>query len=157
MHAISAEAISKIREVSAIDFANIAWACASYGLQVEPLSDAISSEVRRNMHQFGSQELSSWLWAFSKLSVENAELLRVICHDAVGKVHEFTAQDLSNLLWSLSRQANALDEPLMHALAAEAKKKINNFSGQNLATVAGAFAKLNCSDQPVLDVVSAAD
>eukprot|EP00747_Dinoflagellata_sp_TGD_P146840 gnl/TRDRNA2_/TRDRNA2_176740_c1_seq2.p1 gnl/TRDRNA2_/TRDRNA2_176740_c1~~gnl/TRDRNA2_/TRDRNA2_176740_c1_seq2.p1 ORF type:complete len:142 (-),score=3.51 gnl/TRDRNA2_/TRDRNA2_176740_c1_seq2:46-471(-) len=71
-------------------------------------------------------------------------------------ISEFSAQNLSNTVWSLATLFDCDHEPLLQALAAEARLRISTFDSQALGNTAWAFAHLRYwHSEPLIYAISA--
>ncbi|CAE8735737.1 unnamed protein product [Polarella glacialis] len=138
-----------------LHIANGAWAMAKSGSSVQGALDAIARKSAECMESFTALDLARLAWSWATLLAAGPEqapegLMARLWAAAVAKQSEFTAQSMANLAWSfakLSGAGGALHSPLLSALSAQSRRKLEEFDPQGLSSLVWAVATCTHRDE----------
>lgn len=155
MVAVSDHAVTMVCEMSPVDITSVSWALARCEVPCSHLAYAVSEALEHRLSTLTFRQLSMWLWAFAKVYLESPALVEAISALVVSNLRDLDCHDLVGLLRSLSRQA--LDANLVHELCEECERRMDSFTGPQLASVAASVARMQGSPEertsfPLLEI-----
>ncbi|PSC74935.1 RAP domain [Micractinium conductrix] len=166
LQALVGHALRTLPEFSPQNLSNTAWAlatlreCDAVRMLHRGLLCSVCSEVTRRLAdpatapEFSRQHLANLVWAVASLEHDpGKKALFAFAEALVQRSDLCNAQEVSNSVWAFAR-LGFYHAPLMSTMAAEATRRIEEFSQQNLSNLAWAYSKLTHLEEGLLTAVA---
>ncbi|KAL4443822.1 hypothetical protein ABPG75_011559 [Micractinium tetrahymenae] len=166
LHALVAHAHRLLPDFSPQNLSNTAWAlatlkeCDAVRALHKGLLIAICGEVGHRLgdaevaESFSRQHLANFVWALATLEHEPGKASLLAIADALVQRSDLcNPQEVSNSVWAFAKLGH-YDGALMNSMAAEATRRIEEFSQQNLSNMAWAYAKLAHMDDELMAAIA---
>eukprot|EP00927_Polykrikos_kofoidii_P041086 TRINITY_DN35011_c0_g1_i1.p1 TRINITY_DN35011_c0_g1~~TRINITY_DN35011_c0_g1_i1.p1 ORF type:complete len:821 (+),score=106.74 TRINITY_DN35011_c0_g1_i1:69-2531(+) len=148
---LNRQALGRLPEFEAQSLSNMAWSLATFRFKDDVLMQHIAIEAVRKMDNFSPQHVANTAWSYATLG-RRAEVLfgslerraRELLEDS----HvDFCPLDLALCAWSFAWLAHASSSSrLLRDIAPTAKRRLSEFSSQQLANMLWGFDHANFED-----------